>query len=75
MLIQRKKILDGTSKDQFFSQKRKFEALQLVAAKGKMDLNISQSPFLLKEQPSVSLARPPVGWHKTVWQLPQTTTV
>lgn len=34
-----------------------------------------QSPFLLKEQPSVSLARPPVGWHNTVWQFPQTTTV
>lgn len=34
-----------------------------------------QSPFLLKEQPSVSLARPPVGWHNTVWQLPHTTTV
>ena len=35
----------------------------------------TQSPFFLKEHPSVSLARPPVGWHKTVWQFPHTTTV
>lgn len=34
-----------------------------------------QSPFLRKEHPSVSLARPPVGWQSTVWQLPHTTTV
>ena len=31
--------------------------------------------FLLKEQPSVSLALPPVGWHSTVEQPAQTTTV
>ncbi|RWW40425.1 hypothetical protein BHE74_00054164 [Ensete ventricosum] len=35
----------------------------------------AQSPFRRKEQPSVSLARPPVGWQRTVWQFPQTTTV
>ena len=34
-----------------------------------------QSPFFLKEHPSVSLALPPVGWQRTVWQLPHTTTV
>ena len=31
--------------------------------------------FLLKEQPSVSLAFPPVGWHRTVLQEAQKTTV
>jgi len=31
--------------------------------------------FLRKEQPSVSLAFPPVGWHSTVEQPPQMTTV
>lgn len=31
--------------------------------------------FRLKEQPSVSLAFPPVGWHSTVEQPPQMTTV
>ena len=31
--------------------------------------------FLRKEQPSVSLALPPVGWHKTVVQPWQMTTV
>jgi len=34
-----------------------------------------QSPFFLNEHPSVNLALPPVGWHNTVWQFPQTTTV
>jgi hypothetical protein len=33
------------------------------------------STFLRKEQPSVRRALPPVGWHKTVLQLPQSTTV
>jgi hypothetical protein len=31
--------------------------------------------FLRKEQPSVSLALPPVGWQRTVEQPAQTTTV
>lgn len=31
--------------------------------------------FFLKEHPSVSLAFPPVGWHKTVEHDPQMTTV
>lgn len=31
--------------------------------------------FLRNEHPSVSLALPPVGWHKTVEQPAQTTTV
>jgi hypothetical protein len=31
--------------------------------------------FLRKEQPSVSLALPPVGWHRTVVQPWQMTTV
>jgi hypothetical protein len=31
--------------------------------------------FLLKEQPSVSLALPPVGWQRTVAHEPQMTTV
>lgn len=35
----------------------------------------SQSHFFLKEHPSCSLALPPVGWHRTVWQFPHTTTV
>jgi hypothetical protein len=33
------------------------------------------SPFRLNEHPSVSRARPPVGWHSTVEQLPHRTTV
>ena len=33
------------------------------------------STFLLNEHPSVSLAFPPVGWHSTVEQAPQNTTV
>jgi len=32
------------------------------------------STFLLNEQPSVRRALPPVGWHKTVLQFPQSTT-
>ncbi|KAK3412918.1 hypothetical protein EUGRSUZ_I01577 [Eucalyptus grandis] len=58
-----------------FSPKTKFHSSSPMVCSRKLFLIISQSPFLLKEQPSVSLARPPVGWHKTVWQLPQTTTV
>lgn len=34
-----------------------------------------QSVFRRKEHPSVSRARPPVGWQSTVWQFPQITTV
>ena len=33
-----------------------------------------KSPFFLKKQPLVRQARPPIGWHNIVWQLPQTTT-
>jgi hypothetical protein len=33
------------------------------------------SGFLRKEQPSVKRARPPVGWQRTLEQLPQRTTV
>jgi len=43
--------------------------------KEKFDYCTIQSPFFLNEHPSVNLALPPVGWHKTVWQLPHTTTV
>ena len=32
------------------------------------------STFLLNEQPSVRRALPPVGWHNTVLQFPQSTT-
>jgi hypothetical protein len=35
---------------------------------------LAQSTFRRTEQPSVSLARPPVGWHRTVAQDEQTTT-
>lgn len=34
-----------------------------------------QSPFFLKELPSVRRAWPPVGWHRTAEQLPHNTTV
>lgn len=37
--------------------------------------NPPYSTFRRKEQPSVSLAFPPVGWHKTVLQFPHSTTV
>merc|ERR1719238_2371630 len=36
---------------------------------------ITHSTFLRKEQPSVSRARPPVGWQSMTLQLPQSTTV
>ncbi len=37
--------------------------------------NRVHSTFRRKEHPSVSLALPPVGWHKTVLQFPHSTTV
>ena len=36
---------------------------------------VRHSTFLRKEQPSVRRALPPVGWHNTVLQFPQRTTV
>lgn len=38
-------------------------------------LEFDQIYFFLKEQPSVNLALPPVGVHKTVEQLSQVTAV
>jgi len=45
--------------------------------KGKRNINWEDfySTFFLNEHPSVNLALPPVGWHNTVLQAAQKTTV
>lgn len=60
----------------FFSwNQTQTKSSSIQQGKGESIWHHHQSPFLLKEHPSVSLARPPVGWHNTVWQFPHTTTV
>lgn len=46
----------------------------LTPCENRVESIFAQSPFLLKLEPSVSLALPPVGVHRTVLQLGHITT-
>lgn len=50
-------------------------SLQAICVRGMMEEENIYSTFRRNEHPSVRRALPPVGWHSTVEQAPQKTTV